>query len=327
MYQNIGNELHLGELLSIESIQSLWSGYGELVRLVFSKKSVIVKHIQLPLYSTLSSKKNLKHPRGWDSELSHQRKLRSFKIEINWYQEFSKEKDERCQIPLGLRCFNSEDESLLVMEDLQSLGLGYTTKNVTKNHLKSSLSWLANFHAKYMNKKSEYIWDIGTYWHLDTRPDELEMLEEMELKKFAKVIDRALNEVKYQTFVHGDAKVANFCFNKDGVKCAAVDFQYVGHGCGMKDVILFISSCLDSTECEKMENWLLDTYFGELKNALEYYQPTLNFVEIEKEWRKMYYIAWADFFRFLKGWSPDHYKINFYTENITKKALKLLQSK
>jgi len=319
IYQDIGSELYLGELLSLEPIQSLWSGYGELVRLVFSKKSVIVKHIKLP--------KNLNHPRGWNSEFSHKRKLRSFEIEINWYQKFSKEIDERCRIPQGLKYFKSENEFLLVMEDLATLGLGYTTKIAHKNHLKSSLSWLANFHAKYMNIKSESLWEIGTYWHLDTRPDELEVLKDLELKKFAKEIDRELNEVKYQTFVHGDAKLANFCFNEDGSKCAAVDFQYVGHGCGMKDVILFMSSCIDPKDCEKMESWVLDTYFRELKIALAVYHPTIDFLQVELQWQKMFDIAWADFIRFMKGWSPEHYKINFYTENVTKRALEFLQSK
>ncbi|GGD48983.1 hypothetical protein GCM10012288_23850 [Malaciobacter pacificus] len=35
----------------------------------------------------------------------------------------------------------------------------------------------------------------------------------------------------------------------------------------------------------------------------------------------MYDFAWADFQRFIKGWSPNHFKINDYSDMITKRAL------
>jgi hypothetical protein len=55
---------------SFESVQSLWSGYGEIVRLNLSgasAPSVIVKWIDP------STEKN--HPRGWNTNASHQRKF------------------------------------------------------------------------------------------------------------------------------------------------------------------------------------------------------------------------------------------------------------
>jgi Ser/Thr protein kinase RdoA (MazF antagonist) len=63
----------------------------------------------------------------------------------------------------------------------------------------------------------------------------------------AAVIDQVLNNCSYQTIVHGDAKLANFCFSKEGA-VSAVDFQYVGGGCGMKDVAYFLGSCLTGKE-------------------------------------------------------------------------------
>jgi Ser/Thr protein kinase RdoA (MazF antagonist) len=104
-----------------------------------------------------------------------------------------------------------------------------------------------------MGTKDDSLWKIGAYWHLDTRPHELEALEDMELKNSAKQIDTMLNNTKHQTIVHGDAKLANFCFDKSGSRCAAVDFQYVGHGCGMKDVAYFMSSAIEPEDCEMME--------------------------------------------------------------------------
>lgn len=48
LYQDIGADLNLGLLNSVDVIQTLWGGYGELVRLTFLDKSVIVKHVKLP---------------------------------------------------------------------------------------------------------------------------------------------------------------------------------------------------------------------------------------------------------------------------------------
>ncbi len=319
LYQNIGTELNLGLLTSVEVIQSLWGGYGELVRLRFEDNSIIVKHVKLP--------KTVDHPYGWNSELSHKRKIHSYEVEVNWYQEFSREEDVRCRIPKGLKCFQSEEEWLIVMEDLSRAGYENTTSQANKNHLTSVLHWLANFHARYINTKNEYIWQEGTYWHLNTRPDELEVLEDKKLKEFAKLIDTELKNCKYSTIVHGDAKLANFCFNSDGTKCAAVDFQYVGHGCAMKDVALFMSSAVKPEDCSKMQEWFLDTYFKALRSALEYYHPKINSIDVELQLRPMFKIAVADFQRFIKGWKPNHFKINSYTDELTFKALTYLESR
>lgn len=317
-YQKIGDNLKLGQLSEVEVIQTLWSGYGELVRLIFQEQSIIVKHITLPKPSN--------HPRGWNSDHSHKRKLHSYQVEVNWYQHFSVDIDERCPFPQGFNCFQTPNEWLIVMEDLATSGLTYTTAYADQAHLETSLTWLANFHAKYMNTKSALLWETGTYWHLETRLDELKALKDSKLKTFAKRIDDTLKLATYQTIVHGDAKLANFCFSDDASRCGAVDFQYVGHGCGMKDVAYFISSAVEPETCEGKEKWLLDTYFGALKAALHHYQPHMNADAVEREWRPLFAVAWADFQRFIKGWSPTHYKINPYTESLTHKALHYLES-
>ena len=319
LYENIGNELNLGTLVSVELIQSLWSGYGELVRLTFSKRSIIVKHVQLP--------KTSEHPRGWNTNFSHQRKLHSYQVEVNWYENFSQAISERCRIPQGLKCFQRENEWLIVMEDLASSGFSSVIDKAEKKHLKAVLHWLANFHAQHMGKRSELIWEHGTYWHISTRPDELEALEDNMLKKYAKEIDNEMEQKKYQTIVHGDAKLANFCFNAEGTHCAGLDFQYVGHGCGMKDVALFMSSSVEPKDCKNMEAWVLDTYFIALGEALKHYQPQLDSADVEKAWRPMFAVAWVDFQRFIKGWSPNHWKVNGYSEGLREGVLNVLKSK
>lgn len=312
-YQSIGQELKLGNYQSLEVIQSLWGGYGELVRVTYSTCSVIIKHVKLP--------KPSEHPRGWNTDRSHQRKLYSYQVEVNWYTHFSREVSTRCRVPQGLKTFQSENEWLIVMEDLAEAGFPKVITDAKLEHLRACLAWLANFHARYIGVRSDKLWHSGTYWHLATRPDELEVLQDTELKNAAQLIDQTLSQAKFKTLVHGDAKLANFCFDREESSVAAVDFQYVGHGCAMKDVALFMSSAVKPERCAEMEVWVLDTYFAQLQQALMVYQPNLAPNEVECEWRPLFAVAWADFQRFVKGWSPDHWKINPYTEALTRRAL------
>lgn len=291
-----------------EKVQELWSGYGEITRVALKgapQKSVMAKHIHLAT--------DTNHPRGWNTDIGHQRKLKSYQVETNWYSTYSK--DCLARLPRCLAIDKHEDEVLIVLEDLDEAGYPLRKQSLTWEEIVSCLDWLAQFHASYLGKEPDGIWKTGTYWHLDTRPHELEELNDRRLKKAAPLIDQKLNSCTYKTLVHGDAKLANFCFSKDG-KVAGVDFQYVGGGCGMKDVAYFIGSCLDERDCERLEDNILDTYFDRLHNALGKKNK-----ELEDEWRSLYRVAWADFHRFLKGWSPGHWKINSYSERVTREVI------
>ncbi|WP_066629326.1 oxidoreductase family protein [Labilibacter marinus] len=300
-----------------EEIQSLWSGYGSIVRLSLQGspiKSVVAKHVRMP--------KQNKHPRGWNTDYSHLRKVKSYEVETAWYQNFADKCTDKCRIPKSYVIEAKNDEVFMVMEDLDDSGFNARLNSVSWQEIEVCLKWLANFHTTYLNQKPNNLWSIGTYWHLDTRPDELNIMDDTALKAAAPFIDKKLNEAKYLTFVHGDAKLANFCFSPDGKKVAAVDFQYVGGGVGMKDVAYFVGSCLYEDDCEKLEAKILDCYFDELNKALK--GSSINFNELEQEWRSLYPVAWTDFHRFLKGWSPSHWKINSYSEKLTQKVLKSL---
>ena len=87
----------------------------------------------------------------------------------------------------------------------------------------------------------------------------------------------------------------------------------------MKDVAYFIGSCLNERECERLETKILDTYFEHLQSEMNERN-----VDLETEWRSLYRVAWADFHRFLKGWSPGHWKINSYSERITQEVINTL---
>ncbi len=302
-----------------EIIQSLWSGYGSIVRLNLEGTqvhSVVAKHVKLPNHN--------KHPRGWNTDFSHQRKVKSYQVETAWYQKYAHQSTEECRIPHCFVIEAKDDETFMVLEDLDEAGFAERKSSVDWSNIESCIKWLANFHAIFMHQKPEQLWTVGTYWHLDTRPDELKIMNDKPLKQAAKAIDHKLNSCKYLTFVHGDAKLANFCFSADSNKVAAVDFQYVGGGCGMKDLAYFVGSCLYEDDCENKEEQILQCYFAELKIAISKHQPELNFDELEKEWRSMYPVAWTDFHRFLKGWSPDHWKINSYSEKLARRVIQQL---
>ena len=103
-----------------------------------------------------------------------------------------------------------------------------------------------------------------------------------------------------------------------------MDFQYVGGGCGMKDLAYFIGSCFDARLCEQYEDRILNLYFSSLKQRLQSLGKLSSFARIEEEWRSLYPFAWADFHRFLLGWKPGHWKINNYSEKLVNQVLEQL---
>ncbi len=304
----------------VEVIQELWSGYGTISRYRLAgadRERVVVKHVHVAGQAG--------HPRGWNTDHSHLRKLRSYEVESAWYRGWSSRCDENCPVPGCLALETRGEEILMVLEDLDEIGYSERLQRVGEREMLACLRWLANFHATFMGCEPEGLWNQGTYWHLETRPDELNVLTDLPLKQAAAAIDQRLRESRYQTLVHGDAKLANFCFSTGGESVAAVDFQYVGGGCGMKDVAYFIGSCLAEEECERLEDRLLNYYFSNLREALVRRPPTFDAGEIEDEWRGLFPLAWTDFHRFLKGWSPGHWKLNAYSERMARAVVSRIE--
>jgi hypothetical protein len=241
----------------VERIQALWDGYGELVRAHLEDgETVIVKSVE--------------PPRG-----AHPRKTRSYEVEAAFYRDYAPRCDESCRVA---RLIASRPHTL-VLEDLDAAGF-------PRRHgdLEPCLAWLAAFHSRFLGVRPEGLWTIGTYWHLETRRDELAAIRDESLRARAPELDRLLRAARHQTIVHGDAKPENFCWSRDGARVAAVDFQYVGGGCGIRDVAYLLYG-------EPDEARRLDAYFAHLGND-----------EVEREWRALYPVAREDFRRFLAGW-------------------------
>ena len=305
----------------LSELQSLWSGYGSIKRYSLrgaEQENVIVKQVSPPSLGG--------HPRGWNTNLSHERKLRSYEVEEAWYRNYAGSCGDRCRVPQCYAAESDGDELTLVLEDLDAAGYADRKLSISWDEALSCVSWLANFHATFLGHSGDGLWQSGTYWHLETRPDELARLakEDCALHAAAKAINQTLKDSSYQTLVHGDAKLANFCFTSGEPNVAAVDFQYVGRGCGMKDLAYFVGSCMDEEFCGSAEEEILDFYFDSMTQALVRLNRETDARDLEDDWRPLYRVAWADFHRFLKGWSPGHWKINSYSERVTREVVRAM---
>ncbi|MBU2879602.1 MULTISPECIES: phosphotransferase [Aliiglaciecola] len=305
-------------LHKVESIQTLWSGYGEIARynIPTRQRNYVVKVVNPNSESA--------HPRGWNTSISHLRKLDSYQNEQIFYDSYSGLTDQYSRIPKCIASGQNQQIRWLIMEDLDASGFTYRCDDAPLDLVKLGVRWLAYFHARFLNNATPELWPIGTYWHLKTRPDEYQKMPEGRLKEAATGLDQQLNSASYQTLLHGDAKLANFCFSAHKDDLAAVDFQYVGRGVGVKDLAYFLGSCFYQDGLFKHAETLLNDYFSHFKKALLHYQVNCNFGLLEEQWRALYPLAWADFERFLSGWATEHYKRNEYMQKQTELALAYL---
>lgn len=306
-------------ITGIEVIQSLWRGYGQILRLKLQggvSPTLILKAISLPK-QTNSSAAQVR---------SHQRKLQSYEVEINWYHNWSLRCDVYCRIPHSYGAYTQGSERWLLLEDLNQSGFALRRSQLDLAGMKQVLSWLAAFHSRFLDVEPKGLWPIGSYWHLATRPDELNAMPAGPLKQAAAKIDQALNTAQFQTLIHGDAKRANLCFSADNQAVAMVDFQYVGKGCGIKDVVYFLDSCLSEDNCERYETELLESYFSALRQACKRDSHRVELDALEIEWRRLYPLAWTDFQRFLLGWMPGQNHLQPYSQKQLKLSLNLLNS-
>ncbi len=150
----------------MDLIQELWSGYGSINRYYLkggTHNTVIVKHIQFPDNGT--------HPRGWGGDLSHQRKVRSYAVEMAWYQDWSSRCSSSCRVPMYLGGCQDKARFFMVLEDVDAAGFPRRKSGLTFKEMKPCISWLASFHAHFLSESPKKLWPIGSYWHLDTRPD------------------------------------------------------------------------------------------------------------------------------------------------------------
>ncbi|MCB9497396.1 MAG: aminoglycoside phosphotransferase family protein [Fibrobacteria bacterium] len=274
-----------------EPIQTLWGGYGKLVRRHAPEGPRIVKDIRWP---------------DGKGDRSHQRKLRSYQVEAHWYEHWSLRIPARCRIPRFLGSESRRDGLTLVLEDLDRAGYARRSSRLEREDLEGAIGFLAAFHAAFLGVEPQGLWKEGSYWQLGTRSDEWKAMPAGPLRQAAPDLDRRLARARFRTIVHGDAKPDNFCLGGPG-KVAMVDFQYAGGGCGMRDLAYLIDDFRESPLDPSTTSRALDTYFRAFRRQCEESsRPTPSIDEVESEWRILFPVAWLDFQRFLQGWSPGY---------------------
>ena len=294
--------LHYKNIEITEIITALWSGCGEIVRCRLDDNACVIKAISVP--------DHINHPRITQTEFAINRKRHSYEVEFHWYQQYAQHLPAQAR---ALCCYDTLahlQQKVMVFADFAALG--FTNAAVKPQHIGAILKWLAYFHAFHFHVNPDGLWQQGSYWHLATRPDEYEKMPKSAIKQQAKNIDKTLSACQYQTLIHGDAKLANFAVNSSTMEVLGYDFQYVGAGVGVVDVMYFLGSCLNEQQLNNTADDYLVDYFQHFSNAMQRFGNSENTHAVITAWQKLWPVAWADFYRFLIGWSPEHGKINSY---------------
>ncbi|CDR98931.1 uncharacterized protein SPSC_00950 [Sporisorium scitamineum] len=223
----------------------------------------------------------------------------------------------------------------LVLEDLSIRFPVLTERRGTLNdaQVTKSLEWLAHFHASSWNIESSStthfcpppslaidsawngsgLWQQGGYHYLATRQSELSSIDphtdtwgQLGLHSASDLplsVDWCLNNPADRSrlsLIHGDVKAANMAFSRDTSKMAMYDFQYVGIGLGVQDLVKFLTTSIPSR--------YLNNDDGELQLLRMYHSfsaaklpkgARYEFEDLVKDW-ELALVSWV---RFLAGWS------------------------
>ncbi|NYR11920.1 phosphotransferase [Pseudoalteromonas sp. MIP2626] len=296
------------------TLTSLWSGCGSIVACELDGQACVIKAVNIP--------EVINHPKIKQTAFAVNRKRKSYNVEYYFYNDCSQQLPNNAAAIGCLAAIQNDQRYVLAFNDFTQQGY----VQALPQDYREVIKWLAHFHAfnltiEAVTHAAEKLWPQGNYWHLSTRPDELTKLQQSAIKQVAAKLNTTLCNSAYKTVIHGDAKLANFAINKQQ-HVLGYDFQYVGAGVGVIDVMYFMTSCFNETQLHQHADSCLEWYFSELKLALGVYHPKVEASKVINDWRNLWSVAWADFYRFLAGWSPEHKKINSYMLLHVKSELK-----
>lgn len=302
----------------VELIQPLWSGQGYCLRV--KSHAYQQQYVAKVIYPNETAA----HPRGWSGELAFQRKCRSYEVESQFYTHYQPLVTQAVTASLITQATNGLHR-IMVFDDLSIQGYEPADTKLSPDALAPYIDWLASLHADFVQQPLPHLWEQATYWHLRTRPEEWQAMAPSVYRDYAQHIDGYLHNQMFKTLIHGDAKVANFCFNSSTKRVAAVDFQYSGTGIGVQDLAYFLGSCLSEDDLLTYTAPCIERYFTTLRSKLQLKLSEVDIQLLEQQWRSAYNVACADFYRFLLGWKPDHPKVNKALQSRAEKGLQHIQ--
>ena len=311
------------QLISSTHLATLWSSYGHIYRL-----SVLIQGASSTPTSLIL--KTINPPNAPSADESHIRKLVSYNVERYFYCHLSSRLQSPCPARVARSYPTTEKarKDCLLLEDLEvdfPLSRGHTLE---LQQTQAVLRWLANFHAAFWGCANDSTdlplippplevrnpsdvqgaWAQGGYWYLDTRREEFSCIDSewiLSVPHFEAAAQKLKTECVGKTLIHGDCKAANILFSGNSSNCALYDFQYVGCGLGVQDLVYFIGTSVDGSLLRKRggDEELLRFYYRELNQAL-----SARGVNAETEnysfevMKRQFEIALVDWMRFMAGW-------------------------
>ena len=248
-------------------IQRLWGGMGAVLSLEWSVDGegggkgaavheLVAKRVQLPAGGHLS--------------LGDQRKKDSYECEARFFEVMAAELNAAgLSVPRGLLVEHRADGLTILMSKLRGAG----SWSMGQAETAKAVAFLAQMHGQTWGARADAavaagLQPQGSYWYLDTRPDEWDMMPsrgwEGRLRRMARALDERLKADPHQCIVHGDTKSDNMVW--DSGVLSMCDFQYCGKATPMKDLAYLL--CCAANDGSDHEAEHLRAYLEVLRGVL-----------------------------------------------------------